>query len=63
VRREWEFLKTWLKFTANKMKLFSKIRYILSLPSKVKELEKIVGHLQPVGKFGEIQRLFNFNCH
>jgi hypothetical protein len=42
------------------MKLFSKIWYILSLPSKVKELEKIVGHLQPVGKFGEIQRIFNF---
>lgn len=31
-----------------------------TIRKKVAELKDMVGHLQPVGKYGEIKKLFNF---
>lgn len=32
--------------------------FYISLPRRFKELKQLIGHLQPVGKIGEIQRIF-----
>lgn len=35
------------------------IRFYLSLPWRYQKLKELIEHLQPVGKIGEVQRLFD----
>lgn len=35
------------------------ILFYFSLPRRVKELRALISHLQPLGKIGEIQKLFD----
>jgi len=33
--------------------------FYLKLPGRLRRLKKLIGHLQPVGKIGEIQQIFD----
>jgi len=35
------------------------LAFYFSLPRRIKELKALIGHLQPVGKIGEIQKIFD----
>lgn len=38
--------------------LMKTLLFYLSLPRSFNQLKQLIGHLQPVGKIGEIQKIF-----